>query len=152
MKTHPWFVSGFVDGEGSFLVSFSVRDKMSLGIEVRPSFTVSQHERSLKVLNSLQSYFGCGSIRFNNSDQTYKYEVRSLNDLIKKVIPHFEQYPLMTSKQSDFEALRDICRHMSEKTHLSPSGMTTIIKMAYQMNNLGARRYSKEDLLRIVGR
>jgi hypothetical protein len=52
-STESSYVTGFVDGEGSFLVSFSKRAKMLTGIEVRPSFTVSQHERSRNVLELL---------------------------------------------------------------------------------------------------
>ena len=44
------YITGFVDGEGSFLVSFSKRDRMASGIEVRPAFTVSQHKRNKNIL------------------------------------------------------------------------------------------------------
>lgn len=152
MEMDPWFVSGFVDGEGSFLVSFSCREKMNLGVEVRPSFAVAQHERNEAVLQSIQEYFQCGTIRFNRSDQTYKYEVRSLDELRRCVTPHFEEYPLFTSKRKDFEALRTICQMMAEKEHLTKTGMIHVIEIAYRMNNLGARRYQKDDLLRIVER
>lgn len=152
MEINPWYVSGIVDGEGSFLVSFSRRDKLSVGIEVRPSFTVSQNKRNLSVLEELKNYFACGGIRFDSHDQTYKYEVRSLDDLIKKIMPHFDRYPLRTSKQNDFEILRKICRSMKSNLHLSTNGIKEIIASAYTMNNIGARRYLKTDLLNIVGK
>ena len=144
------YVTGLVDGEGSFLVSFQKRAKMNIGLEVRPSFTVSQHRRNLEVLQWLQKYFGCGGIRFNKSDQTYKYEVRSLRDLIMRVIPHFVVSTLKTSKQNDLLKFQKICQLMKESKHLSKAGITTIIKLAYTMNNYGARRYEKASLLKIV--
>ena len=152
MEIDPWYISGFVDGEGSFLVSFSKRQNMAMGVEVRPSFTVSQHERNKEVVCQLQRFFHCGSVRFNTRDQTCKFEVRSLSDLTNRVIPHFEAYPLLTSKQKDFESLRHVCHLMVHKAHLTHNGIEQIIKSSYLMNNLGARRYTMNNLLRMVRR
>ena len=134
------------------MVSFSVRSKMRIGIEVRPSFAVAQHQRSKETIYLLKTFFDCGSVRFNTSDNTYKYEVRSLDDLINVIIPHFEHYPLHTSKQNDFERLRSICMLMKSRAHQTSDGITRMIESAYQMNGSGARRYAKKDLLRIVQR
>src|SRR3989338_9140064 len=97
------YISGFVDGEGSFLVSFSPRPKLKTGIEVRPSFSVSQRADRSEVLWLMKDLFSCGHIRYSRKDNTYKYEVRSLEDLIKKIIPHFNNFPLLSSKQREFE-------------------------------------------------
>ena len=152
MEIDAWYVSGFTDGEGSFLVSFSPRGRIAIGIETRPSFTISQHQRSANVLSGIQEFFRCGTIRFNSSDETYKYEVRSLEDIASRIIPHFERYPLQTSKQSDFEIWKDICRRMMKKEHLDKAGLKNIIHVAYDMNNNGARRYKIEDLLTMCGK
>src|SRR3989344_2603935 len=118
------YITGFVDGEGSFLVSFSARDKLSNGVEVRPAFTVSQHKRSYDILVKLLQFFECGSIRFNKRDQTYKYEVRSLEELIFKIIPHFERHPLQTSKRADFERFKQVCILMQQKLHHEQKGIS----------------------------
>lgn len=144
------YITGFVDGEGSFLISFQKRAKMKMGLEVRPSFTVSQHRRSKDVLDRLEKFFECGSIRFNKSDQTYKYEVRSLQDLTRRIIPHFVKFPLQTTKQNDFLKFQKICELMKMSKHLSFIGLRTIIETSYTMNNLGARRYELRSLLSIV--
>ena len=151
-KEMGWYVTGFVDGEGSFLVSFSLRSKLTMGIEARPSFSLSQNKRNLEILNRLQQYFECGSIRFDRHDQTYKYESRSLDDLCSKIIPHFRDYPLQTSKNNDFKQFEVICRLMKSNQHRSPKGLADIIERAYKMNNLGARRYEKHFLLKIAAR
>ncbi|PIR74658.1 MAG: endonuclease [Candidatus Magasanikbacteria bacterium CG10_big_fil_rev_8_21_14_0_10_47_10] len=146
------YITGFVDGEGSFLVSFSKREKLSVGIEVRPSFSISQHERNKDILFQLQKYFGCGGIRYSKRDQNYRYEVRSLKDLLEKIVPHFDVYPLQTSKQRDFEMFKNVCFLMKANEHLSFGGVSHIIEMGYQMNNLGSRRYTKEILLKSIAR
>lgn len=144
------YITGFTDGEGSFLVSFSIRPTLRAGIEARPSFSLSQHERSKEILSELRRYFECGSIRFDRHDQTYKYEVRSLSDLVGRIIPHFKKFPLKTSKSEDFNRFAEICQLMTEQRHRTKEGMKRIVDLAYGMNNLGARRFAKSDLLQEV--
>jgi hypothetical protein len=146
-----WYVTGFADGEGCFSVSFSKRNKMTTGIEIRPSFSISQNKRSLEALKLIQAYFGCGGIRFSSYDQTYEYEVRSLSDLLNLVIPHFEKYPLQTSKRQDFEKFLWICQQIRQSKHLNKETLITIIDTAYLMNESGKRRYTKNELLTILG-
>src|SRR5438094_4906964 len=114
----PWYsreflsvyVSGYVDGEGCFTVSISPRAKLLAGWEVRPSFSVSQNGDRAEVLQALQAYFGCGSIRPDRSDKTLKWETRRLEDLLEQVSPHFDRYPLLAAQRLDFERLAAIRR------------------------------------------
>jgi hypothetical protein len=144
------YVTGFIDGEGSFLVSFSRRAALATGLEVRPSFSVSQHRRNRKILEKIRHFFGCGGIRFDRHDQTYKYEVRSLDDLWHRIIPHFKRYPLQTSKAKDFDRFVEVCSIMRTHRHRSREGLETILSIAYSMNNYGARKYELRNLLTIV--
>lgn len=144
------YITGFVDGEGCFSISFNQRFQLKTKVEVRPSFCIAQNERSLQVLQEIQKYFACGHIRFSASDRTYKYEVRNVSDLNQKIIPHFRNYPLLTNKYKDFILFSTICRMIEKKEHLDPNGLQTIIKSAYRMNSAGARRYKQADLLRIL--
>ena len=146
------YITGFSDGEGCFSVSFTQRRKMNFGIEVKPSFSLSQNKRNLEIIKLLESFFGCGGIRFSKRDQNYKFEVRSLSDLNRKVIPHFEGFPLQTSKIKDYKFFREICELMKQSKHLSREGLIKIIYLAYQMNESGKRKYSKKELLKYVTR
>ena len=148
MKLEPWFVTGLVDGEGSFSVSFSFRKKLRIGIETRPSFSISLNRRDLELIKSLHGFFGCGAVRFSKSDRTYKFEVRSISDLVKRVIPHFERYPLVGAKKNDFKHFKKICRMVKANLHLNRNGITEIIALAYEMNPSGKRKHRKEELLR----
>ncbi|MBI3576578.1 LAGLIDADG family homing endonuclease [Candidatus Gottesmanbacteria bacterium] len=144
------YLSGYTDGEGSFCVSFSPRPKLRTHLEVRPSFSVSQNGDRCEVLDMFLEHFHCGSIRRNPSDKTYKYEVRSLRDLIEKIVPHFEHYPLFSSKQKDFEKFKLICGWMKDKKHVNKSTLVDIIQNACSMNSSGTRKYRKEHLLRLI--
>ncbi len=146
------YITGFVDGEGSFSVSFNKRSGISVGVEVRPSFSISQHKRNKDIVVDLYNYFECGSVRFSKKDQNYKFEVRSLEDLQKKIIPHFIKNPLQTSKKKDLILFQKICNLMSQKKHLTLSGIEKIAYLAYKMNNFGSRRYTKDEILRFASK
>lgn len=142
------YVTGFVDGEGCFLISFSLRNKMKFGIEVRPSFSVSQHQRSKNIILFLQDFFKCGGIRFSKRDQNYKFEVRSITDLMEKIIPHFEKYPLKTSKNEEFERFKQICLLIYSNHHLNLEGLKKIIELSDYLNVTGNKKYNRQDLLK----
>src|SRR3972149_4528528 len=93
------YLSGYADGEGCFCVSINKSERHKFGWEIRPSFSVSQNSDRAQVLEMLQKYFGCGTIRPDRSDKTLKYEVRSVDELVERSMPHFEETPLLSSKQ-----------------------------------------------------
>ena len=141
------YISGFVDGEGCFCVSFQPSKRHRFGWEVRPSFSVSQNQDRAKVLFLMEQHFSCGSIRPDRSDKTLKYEVRSISDLVGKIVPHFVEYPLLSEKQNDFEIFKSVCELVYSKQHLEKQGFVEIVKVAMKMNITGKRKYSESDIL-----
>ena len=148
LKNLAVYISGYSDGEGCFCVSFSRRPKnIKVGWEVKPSFAVGQNFDRHEVLDLMQTYFDCGFIRRDYSDKTLKYEVRSIDDLISKIIPHFKKYPIISSKKKDFTIFSKICSLIKTESHLKKTGLIKIIKLAYKMNGSGKRRYTEKELL-----
>ena len=150
-KLDPWYVTGLVEGEGCFSVSFSFRKRLKVGIETRPSFSISLTRRDLPILEGIREFFGCGGIRYSRTDRTYKYEVRSIKDLDTKILPHFKKYPLQGSKKEDFEKFALICKKVRANLHMNRRHLREIIELAYEMNPSGKRRHKKEDLLKVLG-
>ena len=146
----PHYVTGFVDGEGCFCISFSPRKFKDVCWEVRPSFSISQNKRDRAILFKLKEFFGCGTIRPSRKDNTYKYEVRSLEDLRTKIIPHFERYPLQTRKRKDFEVLKKVVEMMSEGKHLNREGLKEIARLVLQASPEGRRIYDKKSFSELV--
>ena len=146
------YITGFVDGEGCFHVSFSFRKERHDKLEIRPSFSISQNQRSTEVLNVIQRYFQCGYIRRSVRDSTLKYEVRSLTDLERIIIPHFEKYQLQTSKQADFVHFAEIVKILRANRSIDRTKESLIIEKAYLMNKSGTRRYDKAHFLRQLTR
>lgn len=141
------YVSGFVDGEGCFCVSFIPSKRHRFGWEVRPSFSVSQNGDRAELLHMIQERWGCGFIRPDRSDKTSKFEVRKIRDLIEKVLPHFRAVPLLSSRQRDVEQFDQICRLVFQKRHLDAAGLTEIVQLAVQMNPSGKRKYLASEIL-----
>lgn len=126
-------------------MSISPRAKLKVGWEVRPSFSVSQNGDRAEVLHALQAYFGCGSIRPDRRERTLKWQTRRLENLLERVVPHFERYPLLSGKQHDFEAPTSVRRLMAEGAHRSQEsliqeGLIRIVEIARGMNPSGSRR------------
>jgi hypothetical protein len=124
------YISGYADGEGCFTVSISPRAKLRAGWEVRPSFSVSQNGDRAEVLYAIEAYFGCGCIRPDRSDRTLKWETRRLEDILERIVPHFEQWPLMSGKQRDFERFAAVSRLMAGGAHRSREGLVQIVELA----------------------
>lgn len=148
------YVTGLVDGEGSFHVAFQKRRDLPLGISIIPEFHVSQNRCSIKALEIVKSILGSGYIKPNHrhsSDQTYVFVVRDRNDLITKVIPFFRYNNLITSKAKDFNIFAKIVDLIEKGYHRNRHTIIKIIDLAYQMNAGGKRRVvKKEDLIQNV--
>ena len=140
------YLSGYADGEGCFCVTFNRSRRHKFGWEIRPSFSVSQNMDRSKVLNLFQDTFGCGSIRPDRSDKTLKYEVRSISELAEKFIPHFQQFPLLSSKRKDFERFAQIAQLMRDGEHLKPQGFACIVELSDALNSGGKKRYIRLDI------
>jgi LAGLIDADG DNA endonuclease family protein len=146
----PSYISGYVDGEGCFTVSISPRPTLLVGWEVRPSISVSQNGDRSEVLLDIQRYFGCGTLRPDRSDRTLKWEVRSLDLLLTRVIPHFRRYPMRSGKQKDFELFAETCVRMSRGEHRTFAGLAEIVRLAGQMNPSGKRGYRPEEIVKTL--
>ena len=75
-----------------------------------------------------------------DSTTDLKYETRSLNELLTKIIPHFEKFPLQSSKQKDFEIFKKVLTMMEKKEHLDKKGWNKILDLAGQTNRRKSRR------------
>jgi hypothetical protein len=138
------WVAGFVDGEGSFNVPFRRERDRGLPWRVSLSFNVSQVGRSLPSL--LQDTFGAGTVR-DRGDGIFYFEVTRPQTLEERVFPFFDRFPLRGSKVDDLRVFRKITRLVQSGTHLSVSGIETILALRSPMNRGGKRRYSNEQII-----
>lgn len=100
-KLNPFFVTGFVDAEGSFMISVIRYSTYKGGWAVKPEFVVGLHKKDLALLEYLKFYFG-GVGKVSVFKDSARYRVTTIQDLIQVIIPHFDKYPLITEKRADF--------------------------------------------------
>ena len=110
-RLDPWWIVGFVDGEGCFSVSTFRNRTTKSGYQTLFEFVVTQGERSKSAMEAIKCYFDCGGIYINRRYDNHKYNllrycVRKRSDLKEKIIPFFEKYQLQTSKRVQFEKFR----------------------------------------------
>ncbi len=144
LKTVGWIV-GFVDGEGCFSVTIQ-KATTATGWQVFPEFVVTQGEKSLQALHDLQEFFGCGRIfinrRYDNHrEHLYRFCVRSVADLRKKIIPFFHEHQLRTAKREDFNKFTRVLELMAERKHLSSVGIMEIATIVQTMNRKKPSRF-----------
>ena len=133
MKLNPYWISGFVDGEGTFYVGINKNETMSNKFQVLPEFRVVQHKKDIKVLYALKDFFKSGVVRINHDDR-YELRIRSLECINNYVIPHFDKFELMTNKKFDFIKFKKIINLMNQKQHLQTDGLKRIIEISLEMN------------------
>ena len=96
------------------------------------SFQIRLHIRDKDLLVEIKSFF-------NNIGKIYTrktsvdYVVRSLDE-ITKIIIHFNKYPLLTQKQSDFLLWKTIAELMNKGEHLNEKGLSKIISLKASLN------------------
>ena len=148
------YLAGFVDGEGSFHVAVQRSRFTRVGLQVIPEFHVSQHRDRAEVLELIRTVLGCGYIKANHPgsvrDQTVVLVVRNRRDLVERVLPFFERFPLRSSKQREFRTFATIIRAMERGEHLTKNGMTQILQRAFAMNSGRYRKRLLQDHLNVL--
>lgn len=131
----PWFLSGFTDAEGCFLIRVRKSQKNKIGWQIEANFTINIHSRDLELLKLIQAYFeGAGRIgRERNS--CCDFTVGSLNQILTKIIPHFDKYPLKTHKHKDYLLFKEAVMLMSQGEHLTYEGLQKIVNLKASLNN-----------------
>lgn len=71
----------------------------------------------------------------NRKENAFKFNVNKLDDIINKIIPHFDKYPLLTSKNLDYLDFRKVAYMMKDGLHLNEKGMMEIMSIKDNMNS-----------------
>lgn len=92
------------------------------------------NEKDLVLLEKIQSFFKVGNIRTNKSNNAVCFSVQSVKDLHSVILPHFNKYPLISQKRTDFELFKLVIDMMLNKQHLNLSGLQTIVNIRAAIN------------------
>ena len=139
-----YYLAGFSDGEGSFNVSFRLREDYKLPWKVSLCFNISQRDRVILAL--FKKHLDCGTIR-QRKDGVFYYEVNNLTAILENVIPFFKHFNFLSAKKKrDFFKFQQIAKIIKEGRHLSFEGIEEILEIRGEMNDGGKRRYSDDEI------
>jgi hypothetical protein len=151
------WITGFVDGEGCFSIHLwrqphrANRRGYKTGFQVAHQFVVTQGAKSVECLAMMQEYFGVGRLycnrrHDNHKEDLYQFVVSRRSDLLEKIIPFFQQYPLRTAKRLDFEKFVRCMRVIQTNAHRTHRGLLEIVEIMQTMNHCKPR----DDVIRIL--
>ncbi len=142
-----WYLTGFVDGEGSFCLSIKKHPTAKFGWQIDPSFYLYQHEQHLWILEAVKDFFSAGSIhRKSNPGTVFTYALHGIGHARTKVIPFFQHYPLRV-KSRTFSLFVEALELMSQKVHHTREGFERVVRLAHQLNTMGkGRKWSLETI------
>lgn len=132
-QLHPYYITGFVDGEGCFSINVRPRPNRDKGYAVELVFKITLSSKDKFLLEKIQNFFNVGKLLSQGS--SISYCVRSLKDL-QVIINHFDNYPLITNKWSDYQLFKQVFEIMEQKEHLNSEGLNKIVSLK-AVSNLG---------------
>ena len=141
------FLAGFVEGEGSFNVSLRRKTDYKVSWQVVMSFNVSQKDPT--ILGILKKELNCGIIKVRKKDLLYSYDVTNPQDIIQRVIPYFQKFPLLSeSKRKNFAIFCKIAQIMDKGGHKNLSGLRKILELRELINEGKGRtrKYGIKDV------
>lgn len=134
-KLNPNWVTGFVDAEGCFNIYVGKRKNRKLEWYTQACFQVALHIKDRELLLQIKGFFGnVGTILESKDRNMVYYKVRNLDDIIQIIVPHFDKYPLISQKQSDFLLFKNIVELMYKDEHLTKYGMIKIVGLKASLN------------------
>lgn len=73
------------------------------------------------------------------------FVVRRREDSLRRVMPFFEEQPLLSPKQVEFIAFAQIVRSLAKGDHLSAEGLAVLLEVAFTMNGGGRYRRRRPE-------
>jgi len=127
---HPFWISGFVTGDGSFNVSVNSKN------QVFPFFSIGLLSKDKLLLLKIQEYFGFGRVYY--SGKTAQFKVFRIADLLSLISQddngHFYSYPVAGFKRYNYNLWTEIIYLISAKQHLTSQGLTQLLYLKKKLN------------------
>lgn len=141
-----YYLAGFADGEGSFMVVVRKRSDYEFGWKVSVAFNVSNRDKV--VLTLFKRYLKCGTLR-QRKDGVWYYEVNNFNAIVENVIPFFERFKFLSAiKKGSYSKFKKVVEIIKNSGHTTKEGIEKILSLRSQMNNdQSKRKHSDREIL-----
>ncbi len=151
-----WFLAGFIEGEGSLLVSIKHHETSRYGYYVDPEFHLVQHTSGRNILELAKQVFQTGRIYPKpGSPNCLVYAIHCRRSLWEKLVPFYEKYVLpfaSPNKRETFLRFREILEMMNRGEHRTPDGLARIVEKAYAMNPAAKGKQRLRPLHEVLAR
>ena len=132
MTLQNGWLSGFTDAEGCFNVSITSNSRYTLGQVIKMRYILDQKDST--ILNTIQNIFGFGKVTIRSeTNGVYRYTATGFKSM-EQIINYFKVFPLLTKKATSFKKWLAIYVSVSEKSHLTPEGLSKVKLMQKQIN------------------
>ena len=137
---NPHYLSGFVSGEGSFVVALTKHKTKKLGCDAVLTFEIEMRVDDREIVERIQKTLDCGNIyvlnyeRYKKWAPHVKYKVQKRSDIFEKIIPFFKKYPLENKKKYDFELFCEAADIFRQGRHLVSEGLEELLEIKSRMN------------------
>ena len=121
---NPYWIAGFTEGEGSFMIHIQKHEECKTGKAVKLKFQITQHEKDKELLNLILMSFNCGTLITNNNSKVFA--VWKFEDVFNIIIPFFQNYSLQGNKKLNFLDFIKVAHLIKNKAHLTVEGLDKI--------------------------
>ena len=142
----PYWIAGFMSGEGCFFVNIFRSSTHRSGFQVKLRVLLTQHVRDELLMRSLIEYFDCGNVFLKK--EIVEFVVTGFSDIKNKIIPFFVKYPVIGIKAKDFSDFCKVFKLMENKDHLTASGLDQIRQIKAGMNR--GRSYEESETSKVL--
>jgi hypothetical protein len=131
-----YFLAGFIEGEGSLIVSIKKHPTSRFGYVVDPEFFLYQHESGKPILQGAKNLFRSGNIYLKSgSTNVYVYAVTSRKVIAQRILPYFLKYVVPFScKFIFFNNYKLIVEMLETKQHFKLDSFLEILRLSYTLN------------------
>nr|QCI56450.1 hypothetical protein [Hypsizygus marmoreus] len=128
------FISGIIDGDGSFYISFQKEGQIKTG------FNITNDLNSKPLLENIQKQLkNIGSIHKGSKNELV-YTVTGLNQINDILIPFIDNNPLFSERALHYIKFKTVSIMLKNEQPLSLESKLKIVELAYNMNKKGKRR------------
>ena len=106
--------------------------KLKIKWRVLPVFIIKLHKKDLSILEDIKKTLHIGKIR-RSGENCVQYVVESFKEL-QVIVNHFDNYPLVTAKVSDFLLFKQCFEMIKNGQHLTEEGLLKIVTLKSSLN------------------
>jgi LAGLIDADG DNA endonuclease family protein len=139
------FISGIIDGDGSFFISFQTNGNIKTG------FNITNEPDSRPLLEKIKAQLeNIGSIQEGSKNELV-YTVNGINQINDVLIPFMDKSPIFSERALHYFKFKTVSLLLKRENPLSLETKLKIVELAYDSNKKGKRRkFSKVEYINML--